>query len=826
MKRLFFLLFALLVTLSAMSVPARRKPFVHRQPDGSQLMVTLIGDEYDHYYLTSDGRRLTESTDGWLVPLNLLQPRSPLNLPSFGGVGGWGKKCSPPSEGRGGGSRATELGGYPTLGSPRELVLLVEYPDCRFTYDADTFRRMLTEEGYRDDGATGSALDYFSDQSRGLFTPDIEVVGPIMLPHPRAYYGSPTANMYDGQPWLMLTDAAPQVDAEIDFSSFDNDGDGFVDNVFIFYAGKGQNDGGPLEAVWPHAANIWTYYALDCTLDGVRLGSYACTNEITSADRMTGIGTFCHEYSHILGLPDLYSTVRANDCFSPGAFELMDSGPYNNEGRTPPNMSAYDRALLRWCNPELLSAPETVVLRPDGTARTILTVKDEEYYLLENRQQTGWDAFLPAHGMLVWHIDYDAAAWANNQVNVLAGHQRVDLVEADGVLTKETQDGDAFPGSRQTTSLNLLPWTGIALDAPITEIRETAGVVTFKFRGGGTRIEAPTALEAEDITPTSFTAAWATLPAITDYDILVWRGDEIVPIITERCSTSGSPDAEEATHTLARLQPSTDYRYAVVAVDGDKRSPASNEMTFTTLPPTFDMLCPDGVTAELASGEAGQEGGWTLVWEEMEGAASYEIEVYQHNIVAPSVVALDFTGGIASLPAGWTTTSTQTSGVSGTFGAARPSLMLLPGEYLQSPVFAEGIVDYEYWSLGEITTTASGQVIRFSNDGQAVAYLDDIVITYGGRTEQTDVTTHSTALATLHIGAVVGTRYARVRGVTSDGVRSEWSAEVALPTLENLPQPLRWKGEGNASDGRNYVIPPFISISPNGRKSWSNERLR
>lgn len=801
MKRRISLFIAFVAALAVWSVPAHRKPFVFRQPDGTEIVVTLVGDEYAHYYLSDHGDTLVETLrDGawWLEkPLGKLEKLESLeHLESLEPL----EKLEPLGKPqRLGALRATPLGGYPTLGSPRELVLLVEYPDCRFTYSAETFRRMLCEEGYSDDGATGSARDYFRDQSRGLFTPDIEVVGPIMLPHPRAYYGTPTANMYDGQPWLMLTDAAPQVDAEVDFSRFDNDGDGFVDNVFIFYAGQGQNDGGPLESVWPHAANIWTYYALDCTLDGVRLGSYACTNEITGAGRLTGIGTFCHEYSHVLGLPDLYSTLSAADCFSPGAFELMDSGSYNNEGGTPPNMSAYDRMALGWMNPEDLTAPETVVLPADGGARRITTVKTEEYYLLENRQREGWDTFLPAHGMLVWHIDYDARAWSDNQVNVLPGHQRVDLIEADGVLTADSRDGDAFPGARQTTALNLLPWTGVPIDAAITEIREAQeGTITFKFRGGGERIEAPVALEAEGVGPCGFTARWRGVPAVTDYEVVVWRGQEAMPLSV----TAEQPDTEASsglwTATVSGLEAATTYRYAVVAKDGERRSPLSNEVAFTTLPPTFDMLSPTDLAA-VPTAE-----GWTLTWTALPEAAAYEVETFALQLVAPDVVTLDFTGGITALPAGWTTTSTQTSGVAGTFGGARPSLMLQPGEWLQSPLFEAPIADVSFWAKGDVTAIliAADRQLRLVNTGEETAYVDDVVVSYGGRAEHVDSEMRSTAdkagkaretgearaaaEPTLALPAAVGQRYARVRGVRADGVRSEWSAEVALPLLEGI----------------------------------------
>ena len=675
------------------------------------------------------------------------------------------------------------IGGYPTLGSPRALIMLVEYEDCRFTFGHDEFEAMINEPGYSRHGGTGSALDYFRSCSGGLFTPQFDVVGPITLPHKRVYYGMASGNTYDTQPWLMLTDAAPMVDNEVDFSLYDTDADGFVDNVFIFYAGMGQNDGGPFEAVWPHAANIYTYYNLNVTLDGVRLGAYACTNELTGASTpeqpvLTGIGTFCHEFSHVLGLPDFYSTTNTT-CFSPGAFELMDRGSYNNQGRTPPYLSAYSRATLGWLNPRVLTAPETVVL-PVGEALRINCPKEGEYYLLENRQQTGWDTYLPAHGMLIWHIDHDADAWQYNQVNILPQHQRIDLVEADGILTTATCDGDAFPGRNNVTAFTPTSWTGIPMDAAITDIREQNGLITFKYRGGGDRLPAPVSLAATDVTPTGFIAHWQAEPTAASYEVDVFAEPQVVP-----CAQYTSRQTEVC---ISGLTPATQYRYVVRAVDGELRSPDSEPQCVTTLPPSFDMLAPTSLPASEVSAT-----GFTAHWEPMPEATAYELTLYATHLSAPNALTLDFTGGISALPTGWTTTCTSTDSRSSYCGASAPSLrMVQDGDYLQSPQLEGQIIDVEFWqhqsnAEGTVTVSTEGGHVRFTHHGTQIAYIDDIRILYGGEAvpdtlmQIAPLTANSYPFAELRPAT---TYHYTLRGINADGVKSQPSASQSVTTLD------------------------------------------
>ncbi|MCM1111249.1 MAG: M6 family metalloprotease domain-containing protein [Clostridium sp.] len=720
---------------TALAIPAKPGILEYPMRDGSTVDVILHGDEHSSYYTTVDGYVLLPDSRGDLCYVTLRNGaparskvkatqagRRPVSEIRF--IEAIDKnevltavrnadaetRAAARAKRREASAKGVELiTSYPTIGSPDALVLLIEFSDVKFqTPDPlKSFDNLTNLPGYDHNGATGSALDYFRENSGGLFSPNFHIYGPITLDNNEAYYGTPEGLQYDRQAWKMVQEGCAklrQMHPELDFSQFDNDGDGFVDNIAVYYAGYGQNEGAESWRIWPHAANLYTYYGVNDTYDGVKLGNYFCTNELkgTSGTVLTGIGTFCHEFSHILGLPDLYPT-NGSGAFTPGTYELMDIGPYNNNCNTPPLMSAYDRMSVGWLKVRDLSGPETVTLRSIGhnEALRIPTAKDEEFFLLENRQQTGWDTYIEGHGMLVWHIDYNPSTWSSNSVNNNTSHQGVDIVEADGIPTSETRGGDPFPGNSHATSFtstsipSMKTWIGIDPDMPLTDIRETDGVITFKVKGGGERIDPITAVDATDITATSFTANWTGRPEIALYEVDLCRGLEVVPFrtVTVRSATSVSFD---------NLEPSTQYRYTVRAVDGDRKSGDSNEITLTTADPTFDML---RATALPATNVAGTE--FTAAWESLDGADSYELSVYTKEIVDPTVYKADFTNvGGSILPEGWSTTATATDSRSGYFGDARPSLKMSNRAQLQTPVFNDDINYFSMWLRGNSTVEA------------------------------------------------------------------------------------------------------------------------
>lgn len=732
------------------AIPAIPTPVTVTLADGSQMTVRLHGDENMHYYTTEDNHLLVADEQGNLCyakksGARLMSSGVVAHSPALRGASELEylrsvdatamKELQGVAERQLANAKDTKAGGqftdlftaYPSIGSPRALILLVEFPDQKFVTSnpLQAFTNLMTQDGYSYNGATGSARDYFVENSRGLFTPEFDVFGPVTLPNSMAYYGRETANLHDANPYEMIADACKLIDGQVDFSLYDEDGDGMVDNVFVFYAGYGQNSGAPSHTIWPHAANIWTYGGIKLILDGVQVGNYACTNEIqgTSGSVRTGIGTFCHEFSHVLGLPDLYATDGTTS-FTPGHFELMDVGPYLNDGNTPPYMSVYDRACLKWINPRELTVGETVVLKSfndvqssaDDEALMITTISENEYYLLENRQKRGWDSYIPGHGMLVWHIDFDPQLWKDNQVNSVtkSQHLRVDIVEADGLADQSSWSGDPFPGTSNVTSFtdNTTPsmrtWTNVRVEKPITNIHEQDGVISFDILGGGDRIAAVEALEATEVSPLSFRANWTGRSEIYNYEIDLFKGDEVIPMESFTKQTDGLDDCYL---DITGLTPATAYSYVVRAVSGDKKSANSQRVKVSTTPPTFDMLAVEALPAESVESNS-----FVARWQEMDNAVSYELNVYTKIFNEPTTEECDFTGGLSSLPEGWYTNATATSGMAGTYGASRPSLRLSANnDLLRTRTYDVDVNGISFWAKAAASTSGTLKLMGLIN---------------------------------------------------------------------------------------------------------------
>ncbi|MBD5203852.1 MAG: M6 family metalloprotease domain-containing protein [Bacteroidales bacterium] len=387
-------------------------------------------------------------------------------------------------------------------GSPKCLVLLVEFKDEKFRTEnpQEYFYNSLNQTGFNSGKWEGCVSDYFKENSRGAFTPQFDVYGPVTLDHVMKYYGG--NNKYTGndeKPYDMVVDACKLIDetSDIDFSQYDNDGDGLVDNVFIYYAGFGEaNSTSKPNTIWPHSADLSnSSVGNNLVLDGVRINHYACCNEVMELVPATnywvieGIGVFVHEFSHVLGLPDLYETIYQG-AYTPKYFNVLDVGSYNNDGHTPPNYSAFERYALGWMKPEELRHTGEVTIKPlidTNHAYFINTPDDNEYYLIENRVREGWDTYLPGEGMLVWHVDYVPSIFNINNVNDDPYHHCVDLIEADGHRSVESAEGDPFPGTSNVTSLgfNTTPsmrsWNDDNLMRELTNIHKDGRDIKFNL---------------------------------------------------------------------------------------------------------------------------------------------------------------------------------------------------------------------------------------------------------------------------------------------------------------------------------------------------------
>ena len=484
MKKRIILSAVLSMTLSvvAWAVPAR--PGLWRTvttPEGRQLRVQLCGDERACFWQSADGRCFVEQADGMMAEMTVEQiaavgRRRASDVPSA--------RLRSPRKGQ-------ETGRF--TGKKKGLIILAEFQDKQFLpeHNRSYYERVANERGFSEGDYRGSVKDYFLSQSRQQFELDFDVVGPVTVSHDYKYYGQPGTTDVDAAPWEMVVEACELVRDQVTFSDYDWNGDGYCEQVFVLYAGQGQSDSYDVNTIWPHEYELHSVTDANGVHpygDGYQMGTatvdvYACSNELTHNDTPSGIGTFCHEFSHCMGLPDLYDTYYAG-YFGMGHWDIMANGVYNGDAFIPAGYTSYERMVCGWLDPIELSDVDAVVenMKPltDGDAYAYIIYNKahpDEYYLIENRQLQGWDAALPAAGLLVLHVDYDERVWRQNIVNSVvdnrqvAGHedewnthQRLTLIHADNdddrrywlpskqYYTQTTEETDPFPYKRQLES--------------------------------------------------------------------------------------------------------------------------------------------------------------------------------------------------------------------------------------------------------------------------------------------------------------------------------------------------------------------------------------
>ena len=537
MKRTALLLTVMLMTAMAWAAKANQQPTVVTQSDGTQLTVILYGDEDFHYYATTDGVILYSLDRSYYVA----------NIASDGTLTATSQLAHEPSQrsddetalitaqdrntflstgtqkSQTAKVKRESLAYNSTLlsheGSPKVVVILAQFSDVEFTVNEpyEAFYQYLNGDEIEDKGNYnsynyGSVRSYFKDMSFGNFTPQFDVYGPVTLNNELSYYG-------DGDDYMsrFIPDVCKAMDDSLDFSSYDENGDGYVDLLYVIYAGYSESIGGnSTDCIWPKSGTV-----SGGTYDGVTVYRYGVNNELNLTDEYTlsdgspyinGIGLFCHEFSHCLGLPDLYVTSGTSTAYLDNQemeyWSVMDSGTYLYNGYSPAAYTAWEREYLGWFALDTLSSAcqvELSTIDNGGTAYRILNDSDatgHEYYIVENIQQEGWNAHQYGHGMLAIHVDYDANAFSlsSNSVNNTAGHPRMTVLAADGTLdniyslstTSEAMasyGGDPFPGTSNVTCLTdtsavyPIVYNGSALAKPIYNIveDEETGVVTFAF---------------------------------------------------------------------------------------------------------------------------------------------------------------------------------------------------------------------------------------------------------------------------------------------------------------------------------------------------------
>ena len=346
----------------------------------------------------------------------------------------------------------------------------------------------------------GSIGQYFRDQSDGQYNLQLDVYGPVTLDNNYAYYGQDYQregnDRYSGN---VIIEACSKMNSEIDFSQYDWNNDGEVDFVYVVYAGKGQADGGDANTIWPHSWDIessrnygtCTYSATQCKFDGKAINNYAMSNEL-SGSSLAGIGIICHEYGHVIGLPDHYDTdysTNYNDELTPNEWDVMDGGSYNGDIHCPPNYNAWEKAFCGWYTPQNLGNEgqnltiksigtngwSAYQINASGTQQAVTTNNSTNYYI-ENRQQQGWDTFIPYHGLLIWKVNYIKSYWTNNEPNLTShGDPHFTLVCSSGTKVGSSNGtGNVFPKG------SIKSWNGVS-GKPLLNIVEANGVVTLTY---------------------------------------------------------------------------------------------------------------------------------------------------------------------------------------------------------------------------------------------------------------------------------------------------------------------------------------------------------
>lgn len=460
MKQRIFILNALLcLVLSVWAVPAKRGVWCSLfLVDGTEVKAQLVGDEFLHYYVSEDGTKYVqdESTGLYRKMTDEVTARR--------------RSAVRRAQAQGRQKRMLRKAQASNVfqGTKKGLIILVQFTDSKFKsgHDLALYRRIANEVNYSDNNFRGSIKDYFKAQSHGQFELDFDVAGICQLQHPYAYYGK-NSNDNDVRAGQMVAEACLWAHEHgTDFSKYDWDGDGEVDQVFVLYAGHGEAsyDKDP-DTIWPHMHYLSASdYRKSLSLDGVTVDTYACSSELNGDGNLDGIGTFCHEFSHCMGFPDLYDTSYAG-WFGMGDFDLMCSGSYNGDSKCPAGYSAYEKAECGWLTLKDMTNIEQetsiVGVQPmsaDGDAYIIKNKgHEDEYYILENRQKTGWDSYLPASGLMITHVDYDADIWDWNMPNTSGkyedangntktnDHQRLTIFRA-GKSTDEYGDAsDLYP---------------------------------------------------------------------------------------------------------------------------------------------------------------------------------------------------------------------------------------------------------------------------------------------------------------------------------------------------------------------------------------------
>lgn len=519
----FYLMLSMLFAFgtAANAVPAKKLQKVITLANGAKVSVELRGDEYLSWWEGVDGTAYRATADDAVFEAFDLEAQKPAAAARRAKTeqGRAARLARVNSSLKGADDKMRGLGGdhITYKGVKKGLVVLVDFKDKKFAdrHDLEYYKQIINGKDFIDptEGYVGSVRDYFLAQSNGQFELDFDVVGPVTMSQNYGYYGRDGAYM-DVNVYKMIKEACDGIKDQVNLADYDWDGDGEADQVFFLYAGLGQASGGHDSTIWPHESQLRYWPCGVLKYPTGKVNTYACANELQPATQgssnyiSAGIGTICHEFSHCLGFADMYDTT-GGDGYGMAVFDVMDQGPYNGNGFVPCNYTAFERIYAGWVEPIELNSPATVKdmksVSDYGRPFIMYNFKNtNEYFLMENRQNTGWDKELyGCNGLLIVHVNYVPSRWTNNSVNASTQEiQCCTVVNADG--SREMSDlyslqGDLYPYVvRGVTKNNKFtdesePAAKLYnknsddtyyLGIPITDIKRYKGSISFNVCGG------------------------------------------------------------------------------------------------------------------------------------------------------------------------------------------------------------------------------------------------------------------------------------------------------------------------------------------------------
>lgn len=522
MKKLYLMLSMLFAFgAAANAIPAKKLQKVITLTNGTQVSVELRGDEYLSWWEGTDGTAYRATADDTVFEAFDLEAQKPAAAARRARAeqGRVARLARVKNSLRGADDKMRGLGGdhITYKGVKKGLVVLVDFKNKKFAdgHDLEYYKNVINGKDFSDEeeGYVGSVRDYFLAQSNGQFELDFDVVGPVTMSKNYGYYGNDGAYQKDEKVYEMIKEACDGIQDKVNLKDYDWDGDGEADQVFFLYAGLGQASGGSAGTVWPHESELRYWPCGVLSYSTGKINTYACANELqpetqgSSRYISAGIGTICHEFSHCLGFADMYDTTGSGG-YGMSVFDVMDQGSYNGNGFVPCNYTAFERIYAGWVEAIELIDPATVKdmksVSDYGRPFIMYNYKNtNEYFLLENRQNTGWDKGLyGSNGLLIVHVNYVPSRWANNSVNSSAEKiQCCTVVNADGSRenTQYSLQGDLYPYEVKGVTMNdeftdesepaAKLYTknsnnSYALGIPITQIKRSKGSISFLVCGG------------------------------------------------------------------------------------------------------------------------------------------------------------------------------------------------------------------------------------------------------------------------------------------------------------------------------------------------------